>query len=152
MQISKIALLPQLKKRRGSVLVFVLIIFLVVSIITSTVIFILNNNLKQAKHQQDRMEAYYLAYTGAELAYAALNENKTKLDKLVADPTSKEETKDISFGNGTIDVVARKTDEENFKGWVKIISIAVLDKNDVSYTRILYFDPSNPAKKVWVNG
>lgn len=152
MQISKIALQPKLKKRRGSVLVFVLIIFLVVSIITSTVIFIFNNNLKQAKHQQDRMEAYYLAYSGAELAYAALNENKSKLDNLVADPTKKEETIDISFGNGTIDVVARKTDEENFKGWIKIISIAVLVKNDVSYTRILYFDPSNPAKKVWVNG
>lgn len=151
MHISIITLLPQFKKRRGSVLVFVLIIFLVVSIITSTVIFIFNNNLKQAKHQQDRMEAYYLAYSGAETAYAALNENKSKLDNLIANPAFKEETKNISFGNGKIDVVAMKTDEENFKGWIKITSIAVLNKNGVSYTRVLYFDPSNPADKVWVN-
>lgn len=152
MKISKIKILPHLRNRKGSVLAFVLGIFFIVTIIAFSVIFIFNTNLKQAKHQQDRMEAYYLAYSGAELAYAALNENKSKLDNLVADLAKKEETKNISFGNGKIDVIAGKTDEANFKGWIKVTSTATLNKNGLTYTRILYFDPSNPADKVWVNG
>lgn len=152
MKISKIKALPYLKNRKGGVLAFVLIIFLIVTIIASSILYIFNTNLKQAKHQQDRMEAYYLAYSGAEIAYAALNENNTILANLVANPSAKEETKNIIFGNGKIDVVAMKTDETNFNGWIKITSTAVLNKNGVSYTRVLYFDPSNPADKVWVNG
>lgn len=140
-----------LKNRNGSVLAFVIIIFLVTSLIASTVIYIFNTNLKQAKYQQHRMEAYYLAYSGAELAYAALNENTSKLSALVNNSISKEETNGISFGNGKINVKAVKTTDVNFDGWIKITSTGVLNKNNISYTRILYFDPGNPAKMVWVN-
>lgn len=58
----------KIKNRNGNALVFMLMIFLVISILTTSILFIFNSNLKQAKHQQNLMEAYYLAYSGAEMA------------------------------------------------------------------------------------
>lgn len=127
--------------RKGNALVFVLIAFMIVSIFAFSILSIFNNNLKQAKHQQDSLEAYYLAYSGIELTFAYLMEYDEK--EVTAN--------NIEFGNGKINVVSKITDEEGFVGWVKITSVATLNKNGQKYTRIMYFDPINPVDQVWRN-
>ena len=137
-------------KRQGSALAFVLIIFLIVSVLTSSILFIFNNNLKQAKRQQDSLEAYYLAYSGAELAYTALQteeSGKKKYEGL----TESGEPSSLLYGNGRIDILAKVSNKENFTGWIEIRSTGTLNKNSQSYTRTLYFNPGNPAERVWKN-
>jgi type II secretory pathway component PulK len=145
-------------KRQGSAFAFVLIAFMIVSIIGSSILFIFNSNLKQAKRQQDSMEAYYLAYSGAEMAYASLMtiessgtfRNKYKF-KRITDNNETFTENNIVYGNGKISVIAQKADEENFENWVEITSTAILNKNNLTYTRTLYFDPDNPVDRVWIN-
>lgn len=142
-----------LKKRKGSALAFTLIILLVLSIVTISVLFIFNTNLRQAKFQQDSLEAYYLAYSGAEMAYTALltevSPNRLKLDELGGGNEFVESN--IDFGNGKINISAKISDEENFNGWIVVKSTGILNSNNHSYTRSLFFDPNNPANKVWRN-
>ncbi len=139
-------------KRQGSAYVFVFIAFLVLSILGSSILFIFNTNLKQAKLQQDSLEAYYLAYSGVEMAYAALLSKKPNGDLKLKDLDSHElEQNDISYGNGTINILAKKSEHENFENWIEIKSTGTLSRNNLSYTRTLYFDPDNPIDIVWTN-
>ena len=145
--------IKKIKNRQGSALAFTLIILLVLSIITTSVLFVFNSNLRQAKHQQDSLEAYYLAYSGAEMAYTALltevSSNKFKLNEL--NGGNELAQSNIDFGNGKINISAKISDEENFDGWVEIKSTGILNKNNQSYTRSLFFDPENPINRVWRN-
>lgn len=139
-------------KRSGSVFVFVFIIFLTLSIFATSVIFVFNSNLKQAKHQQDSLEAYYLAYSGVEMGYAALLANgNAKLLELTraTNPVAEHKEPSISYGNGTIEVVAKVTNDANFAGWIKVTGKGKLNKNGLEFTRSMYFDPTNTIDIVW---
>lgn len=140
-------------KRQGSALAFVLIILLVVSILGSSILYIFNNNLKQAKYQQDSLEAYYLAYSGIEMAYASLLSKKPDGKLKLTDVTASNELKQngIVFGNGKINILAKKSERENFQNWIEIKSTGVLSRNNLSYTRTLYFNPDNPIDIIWEN-
>lgn len=139
-------------KRQGSAFAFVLIAFMIISIIGSSILFIFNNNLKQAKLQQDSLEAYYLAYSGVEMAYAALLSKKPNGDLKLKDLDSNELVENnINYGNGTINILAKKSERENFENWIEITSTGILSRNNLSYTRTLYFDPDNPIDMIWEN-
>ncbi len=139
-------------KRQGSAYAFVLVVFLIISIIGSSILFIFNNNLKQAKRQQDSLEAYYLAYSGVEMAYAALLSKKPNGDLKLKDLDSNELVENnINYGNGTINILAKKSERENFENWIEITSTGILSRNNLSYTRTLYFDPDNPIDMIWEN-
>ena len=138
--------------RQGSAYAFVLVAFLIISILGSSILFIFNTNLKQAKLQQDSLEAYYLAYSGAEMAYASLmtiTGGKYKFTGLTDSNEFAENN--ISYGKGKINITAKKSDNEKFENWIEITSTAVLVRNDVSYTRTLYFNPDDPFDMIWTN-
>ncbi|WP_312702230.1 hypothetical protein [Sedimentibacter sp.] len=140
-------------KRKGSALAFVLVGFLIISIIGSSILFIFNTNLKQAKGQQDSLEAYYLAYSGAEMAYSSLltkTGSKYKYEEITKDGKTLTEN-NIVYGNGKINVVAKKSNNDDFKDWIVITSTSTLDRNGVTYTRKLYFDPENHVDMIWIN-
>lgn len=140
----------QRRNNRGSALVFIVIAFLIVTILASSVLFIFNTNLKQAKHQEYSLEAYYLAYSGVEMAFSAITENSNELlNQIINGATFTED--DIDFGRGKIDIVAAKTEETNFLDWIKISATGTLDSNNQSYTRSMYVNPSNTNDFVWVN-
>jgi type II secretory pathway pseudopilin PulG len=120
-------------KRQGSAYAFVLVVFLIISIIGSSILFIFNNNLKQAKRQQDSLEAYYLAYSGVEMAYAALLSKKPNGDLKLKDLDSNELVENnINYGNGTINILAKKSERENFENWIEITSTGILSRNNLS--------------------
>lgn len=140
------------KNRRGSIFVFVFVIFLTLSIFATSVIYVFNSNLRQAKHQQDTLEAYYLAYSGAEMGYAALLANgNAKLLQLTrtVNPIVEHKEPSISYGNGTIEIIAKVTNDTNFEGWIKVTGKGKLNKNGLEFTRSMYFDPANTIDIVW---
>ena len=61
-----------LRFRNGSILTYVLIIFLVLFILLTSILYVNSANIKQVIAQEDYLKAYYLAYAGVELGYAAL--------------------------------------------------------------------------------
>lgn len=62
------------KNRKGSVLVAVMCIFVLISAFAIIIFQYSMNNLQQAKIQEENMRAYYLAYSGCELTYVALTQ------------------------------------------------------------------------------
>ena len=140
--------------QKGSALVYVFVIIIVLSVLTTTVLSILASNTKQIRYQQDKMEAYYLAYSGVQMAYSALLANSNaKMTELTrtTNPVAEHRQTNISFGNGKITVVAKESTDTGYVGWIMITSTGTLDLNNVQYTRIMYFDPSNPVNIVWKN-
>lgn len=144
----------KVQSEEGSTLVFILITLLVVSVLAASVLFVFNNNLKQTKYIQDQQEAYYLAYSGIEMGLSALlADNGENIDKLIRETNPEPDLTetDIDFGNGTITLVAIKSDNSNFSGWIKLTSTASLNRNGQTATRTLYFDPDNPIDAVIVD-
>ena len=134
----------------GGALAFVIIMIMVLSIFVASVLFLFNNNLVQAKKIEDGMEVYYLAYSGVEMSYAALLANTNEKMKSLTDATvSSLTTNNIVFGNGKINTQAVLSTDTGFEDWIKITVVATLDKNGDTDTRIMYFDPNDPTKKVW---
>lgn len=59
-------------KHRASLLVSALVIFTFLTTIVLVIFTYANTNLNHAKRQEEGIHAYYLAYSGAEMAYEAL--------------------------------------------------------------------------------
>lgn len=134
----------------GSALAFVIIMIMVLTIFVSSILFLFDNNLIQAKKIEVNMEVYYLAYSGVEMSYAALLANTNEKMKELTDLTvASLTTNSISFGNGEIDTQAVLSKDPGFVDWIKITATATLDSNGDTDTRIMYFDPNDPTKKVW---
>lgn len=159
--------------RKGSALAIVLFVFVFVSIISTMVFRVYMNNLHQAKHQEFKVEAYYLAHSGIELAYAAL----MQLDD-VNDPYScmlyqdyatnqvnngvttyepklhKKEELDYPFGEGKLDITLESVKDSNDIYWIEISSVSTMEKQlsrkmEISDTLVLKFPFDNPLNKRW---
>ena len=61
-----------MKNRKGVSLIWVIIALVFVSIMTMSISTIAQSNILQAKRQDNTLQAYYIARSGAELAYEAL--------------------------------------------------------------------------------
>lgn len=64
--------MKKVNKSKASLLVSALIIFTFISTVLLMLYMYSSNNLKQAKLQEENMHAYFLAYSGCEIAYRAL--------------------------------------------------------------------------------
>lgn len=135
-------------KKRGSALAYVIILLMVISILSFSMSQIFNSNLKQTKYLQNSLEAYYLAYSGALIGYEALLANSnTKLDDLVRRNVTFTST--VDFDNGKSVISAKVSKEANFMDWIKITSTATLTGKGDTYTRVMYFKPSDPLNVLW---
>lgn len=100
------------RDRRGSVLVFVLILFLIISIILSSVIFVFSSNLKMSKHQEDNLKGHYLALAGIDITIATLisplyvdnGVDKSIIDKLRKDNVAVTMTDEISIDGQKVSI------------------------------------------------
>lgn len=138
--------------KKGSALLYVFVIIIVLSVLTMTILSILASNTKQAQYQEDSMETYYLAYSGVQMAYSALLANSNaKMTELTraTNPVAEQRQTNILYGNGKITVVAKLSADTGYEGWILITAVATLNKNNLQYTRSMYFDPSNPIDMVW---
>ena len=138
--------------KKGSALIYVFVIIIVLSLLTTTILSILASNTRQAQYQQDNIEAYYLAYSGVQLAYSALlANNNAKLTELTraTNPVSEQRQTAIPYANGTITVAAKKSADIGYENWIIITAVATLTRNNLQYSRSMYFDPDNPVNAVW---
>lgn len=136
------------KKRTGAAMVFVIILMMVVGILSMSMATVFSSNLRQTKFQQDSLEAYYLAYSGALVVYEALLDDYNKIYVLTEDGGTLD-TQYLSFDNGDAIVTAVLSTDTNFEDLIKIVSTATLSKNNFEYTRTMYFDPANPLDILW---
>lgn len=140
-----------MRKRKGSFLVFSLLIFTILILFMSVVLHLLNTNNQQIKLQEQKMEAYYLAYSGAELAREALFKDNNELFNNIKSGREKEYTENLILDNGQITITAEQSNNENYPSWIEIKSTSTLNDTDITYTRILYINPEDPGEQVWVN-
>jgi hypothetical protein len=97
------------------------------------------------------MEAYYLAYSGAELAKEALFKDNNELFNNIKDGRNEFYDEELILDNGKINVRAEQSNNENYPSWIEIKSTSTLNDTDITYTRILYINPEDPGEQVWVN-
>ena len=136
------------KNRDGAALVFVVIIMMIIGIISMSIATVFNSNLRQTKYQQDSLEAYYLAYSGALVAYEALLDGEPSKYYVLTNGGSLS-PQNMSFDNGNVTVTAVVSTDKNFEDLIKIVSTSTLTRNNFKYTRTMYFDPANTLDILW---
>lgn len=144
------------KNKRGAALIVVLVTLVVICIFCGIIASITQNNLLQAKSQENSLKAYYLALSGSDLYFTALlqkgpgGDNDTLLYKeysTAAKPdisATRELTDNLTLNGGKVDIHV-KAIEVNGERWVEIKSVATLDNSTVSKATTLQFQVSNPV-------
>ncbi len=136
-------------KRRGAALVWVLIVFLLLTIFASSIFYLQRQNILEAARQEERLQTYYIALAGVELTYAAIleaNNNESRVDVTILDKIGTGSlNQDIliktdNVERGTANVTIERT-QEIIDGktiyWIKITSIGQLKDKDVKVTSIM---------------
>ena len=124
---------------RGNTLLYVMIAMLVVFIMVAAVASLTQANIRQASAQEKGMQAYYVARSGAELAYdAIITTTPSLLDSFKANPALVLTENDIDFDYGTADVTATSSGTGNGQT-ILITSVGTMKDDDVSRTVTLQF-------------
>jgi type II secretory pathway component PulK len=142
------------KSRRGSAIAYVLLIFLVVSILSTLVLSLFSGNFKLATHQERSTEAYYLAYSGAELAFAALADNSNELFIKIRDGNIASQSDEITVENGKINITVTRVNTGSdyflkYPLWIQITSTGTLKSDNTARTRILFIDKADSNNIAW---
>ena len=138
-------------KRRGAALAFVIVAFLVVTIYSVFIAYLVSTNLNQAKTQERNMQAYYLAMSGVDLCISALiqegsdGEDDTLMhdlfDPSITNPPTL--TDDLELEDGTVNLTVSAI-TRNSERWIEIVAIATLDISGATERTVLQFKYSEP--------
>lgn len=137
-----------LNNKKGFALAYAIFIMIFLYLFAAMLMSIFSSNFKIATHQKFNVEAYYLAYSGIEMAYAAMmvedaSGNPELFNKLRDGlVTGGALTASIPYGRGLIDISATVVDDDDsqYDTWIRIESTGTITSNNVSNTRVLYID------------
>ena len=140
-----------MKNRKGISLIWVIIALVFVSIMTMSISTIAQSNILQAKRQDNTLQAYYIARSGAELAYEALI---TSSPSLLIPFTSSSNSgnshilthKDLEIGSGKVDIEVTSTGLDADRR-IQIESIGKL--KGITKTIILEFNATTKGDIRW---
>ena len=139
-----------MKNRKGVSLIWVIIALVFVSIMTISISTIAQSNILQAKRQDNIIQAYYIARSGAELTYEALITSSPSLLLPFTSPSNSTNTHTITdnivVGEGTANIVVTSYNIDTVKR-IRIESIGEL--NNVTKRIILEFDATSYADIRW---
>lgn len=140
-----------LNNNRGSGLITVLYIMIVVVVFVTSLGSMFSNNLRQAVAQEKNMEAYYLSLSGIDIAMSALLQKDAKAETLLdlkfkENSITKSDT--ISVDNGELFIEISSYDISDIR-WIKIISTGRLKNNKGSNTNTLEFKADNIKTQIW---
>ena len=132
----------KLREQKGVALAFVLVALVFVVLMAAIVAMLANTNIRQASAQESGMQAYYVARSGAELAYDAIM-TTTLLNEFEADPSKTLDSKDldpagIDFEKGTADVTVSSSGSGDTQT-IQIESVGTLKGSGISRTVTLEF-------------
>ena len=60
------------KEEKGAALAWTLIVFVVMTILATSILFIVQQDIREVVMQEKRIKTFYIAQSGVELSYAAL--------------------------------------------------------------------------------
>ncbi|MBU3144904.1 hypothetical protein [Clostridium sp. CF012] len=141
-----------LKKRKGAALVWVLLVFTVLMILMSSVMYIVRQNIFETTKQKERIQTYYIALAGVDLTYAALmnpdynpkkieaaviklkRDNKPIIDTIIID------IKGVEKGTATVTIDRIKENEIN---WIKVTSVGQLKGNSTKVPSTMRINEDN---------
>lgn len=141
-----------LKKRKGAALVWVLIVFTVLMILMTSVMYIVRQNIFETTKQEERVRTYYIALAGIDLTYAALMDpdNSPKkieaaVTKLKSDNTPITDTiiidiNGVEKGTATVSIDRIKENEIN---WLRIISVGQLKGDNTKVPSTMRINEDN---------
>ncbi len=139
-----------MKNRKGVSLIWVIIALVFVSIMTMSISTIAQSNILQAKRQDNIIQAYYIARSGAEITYEALITSSPSLLLPFTSPSNSTNTHTITdnivVGEGTANIVVTSYNIDTVKR-IRIESIGEL--NNVTKRIILEFDATSKADIRW---
>lgn len=141
-----------MKNRKGVSLIWVIIALVFVSIMTMSISTIAQSNILQAKRQDDTLQAYYIARSGAELTYEALITSSPSLLIPFTSSSNSGNThtltqNNIVIGEGNADIKVTSYNIDTVKR-IKIESIGKL--KNVTKTIYLEFDASTYGDIRWI--
>ena len=126
------------KKEQGSALMMVIVAFMVITIITTSVFVLASNNTKQIVSQNDGMESYYIARSGAEATYQALlTSSPSLLTQFQSGSTVITDT--ITFDEGTAEITVEGFNEGTTRR-VRVTSLGKAAGKNISRKSILEFN------------
>ena len=136
-----------MKKRKGASLFWVIIALVFTTIMTISISTVTRSNIRQAKIQDDGLQVYYIARSGAELAYEALlTSSPSLINKFKNGAISKLDEKNISVGKGKADIKVTSDTVDAVKK-IKIESTGKL--NNTTKTIYLEFEADNYGSMKW---
>lgn len=141
-----------MKNRKGVSLIWVIIALVFVSIMTMSISTIAQSNILQAKRQDDTLQAYYIARSGAELTYEALITSSPSLIIPFTSSSNSGNThnlthNNITIGSGAADILVTSYNVTDTVKRIRIQSIGKL--NNVSKTIFLDFDADTKGDIRW---
>lgn len=99
------------RKKQGAALIFVMVAMLILFTMVSVVVSVSQANIKQAGIQEKKLQAYYVARSGAELAYEVLlTTTPSLLDNFESNVNLVLQETDVDFGYGTADITISSLD------------------------------------------
>ena len=145
-----------LKQNKGAALIWVLIVFVVLSILLASVTFVSRQNIFEVAKQEERLQTYYIASAGIDLTYAALmelNKNNTRIEDDIINKikNSAEEEKEVKQEidvetngkkRGTATVTIDRIEEEDVN-WLRITSVGKLEGRETTVSSIMRINERN---------
>lgn len=152
-------------KFKGSALVYVIFVFVFVSLSSVILYHYFSTNIWQASRQQKSLKAHFIALSGSELAINALLQEitgpdgkKTKLlDEFKKDPNKGSLTQALTINDGTVDITvgfmqtpADALDQTSV--WVQVVSVGKLrfyNGDIISSTSMIDINATDPRVIRW---
>lgn len=138
-----------MKKRKGAVLIWALVALIIVTMIATTVAMLTTNNLRMASTQDESIRTYYVARSGAEIAYEGLltitpsliTEFEDDIDKVI-------EEDDMDLGEGLADIKVSSYMEDGMQR-ISIESIGKMKDSNFTKKVVLDFAVDNLENIRW---
>lgn len=136
--------------REGSVLVLVLVVFMVLSILTMSIIYVFSTNTRQIVTQKDNMLAYYLAQSGVEIGYAAIQQKTVPVFFVDSNTVSLKYEIDLSTkAGGKIKSITMKKIKIDGFDWIDISSVAIHNETNTTGVANMKYPLDNPSFRNW---
>lgn len=141
-----------LKDERGASIVWALILFVVLTILATSVLMIVKQDIFEVVQQEKRVKSYYVAQAGIDLSYAALTKNENEYLNKIASNTVASMTDAIEIMDGTeivgIAEVTVALVTVDGKKWVRVESIGTLTGETVEVKTVMRIDITNPINVI----
>ncbi len=148
-----ISILSNYNKQKGAALIWMLIVFTVLSILMSSMFFLTRQDLKETVALEERLQTYYIASAGIDLTYAALMDPSYDPKKIesainkIGNSGDKELIDTITIKNngevkGTAVVTISRVTVDD-KKWIQIVSVGKLVGKSTEVTSSMRINEDN---------